>query len=249
MSYILCLGFLVNVYKKFPKIRIFLNDIFVDEFFINGVKSSTDSTIFSESLLALTNKFKLNPIPNHFRYKETEDYLNSKVYLKFFELDENYINSLEKHRLKIQVFNNDNNFTNGFLTKSTLYSMPIAYVIPKKILNDYRNFISYNGSILKEIRYTHKSIKEILSHYVHKNFFFDSISYTTNAYANCLCWHDNKNMTYEYNWNSWIGISGYTELLFDKTVYSYNKLNCEKFELQSALLYLLGNKYCQYANQ
>ena len=249
MSYVLCLGFLVNVYKKFPKIRIFLNDTFIDEFFINGVKSSTDVTIFSESLLAFKNKSRLKPIRDYFFYKETEHYVNSKVYLKFFELDENYINSLEKHKLKIQVFNDDNNFTNGFLTKSTLISIPVAYVIPKKILTDYLNFMKNHSSFVKESRCKHISIKEILNEYSNKNIFFDSISFTTYRYTNYQRWYDNKNIIHEYPYYGYVGISGYTELFFDKTVYSYNKSNVEKFWLNNTFLYLLGNKYVQYANQ
>ena len=39
MSYVLFLGFGVNVYKKFPLVRIFLNDNFIDEFKISGVEN------------------------------------------------------------------------------------------------------------------------------------------------------------------------------------------------------------------
>ena len=62
-------------------------------------------------------------------YKEIQTPLSNKVFLKFFGLDENYINSLAKHKLKIQVFNDDNNFTNGFLTKSTFIALRVASII------------------------------------------------------------------------------------------------------------------------
>jgi len=255
MSYILCLGFRVNVYKKFPKIRVFLNDIFIDEFLISGVKNSNYDgnelyKILSDSFQNLKFKTLLHPNAMIF-YKEIQTPLSNKVFLKFFELDENYINSLAKHKLKIQVFNDDNNFTNGFLTKSTFIALRIASIIPKKILIDHLNFMSNHLSFMKESRCNHKSIEEICNDYIDKIKFFDLISYATcgKESINPLIWHNDKGSVNRYLTYEWVGISGYTELSFDKTVISYDKFNIEKFMVSYTFLYLLGNKYVQYANQ
>jgi hypothetical protein len=260
MSYILCLGFHVKVYKKFPKIRIFLNDIFIDEFLVSGVENNTDvdyKTILSDEFKKYKNEMRFSQNPCEIDNGISQP-LSNKVFLKFFELDESYINSAEEHKLRIQVFNNDNNYTNGFLTQSTCIMLRIASIIPKKILTDYLNFILNHELVLKEVRSKQKNIKEILNYYTHLNNqrFFNPVSHlmsivnfnTENCERHHL-WYNEKGRIFKYPFLAWVGISGYTELYFDKTVLTYNKLNAEKIMLDATVLYLLGNKYVQYENQ
>ena len=77
---------------------------------------------------------KLDPCSFTNYLDKIKKHFNNKIFLKTFEFDESYINSIGRHKLKIQITNDDNNFTNGFLTKYTSICLSIAEIIPKKIL-------------------------------------------------------------------------------------------------------------------
>ena len=253
MSYVLFLGFGVNVYKKFPLIRIFLNDNFIDEFEISGVENCNNPIVgpLSDELVEFKEKkiqSRLNPYVFTNYLHKIKKCFNNKIFLKTFEFDESYINSIEKHKLKIQVINDDNNFTNGFLTKYTSICLSIVEIIPKKILINYLDILDNYESALKKIRSNQVTIKEILSYYKDLGVYncFDILNYATNNRYNPYIWYNNKNDMFKVKFNELIGISGHTDLFFDKKVYTYK---LKKDSLNNTSLYILANKYNQYANQ
>ena len=252
MSYILCLGFGVKIYKQSPKIRIFLNNNFLDEFDINGVENTNDPTleVWSDNLKESRSKHgRLNPEPHTLHLHKVKKYFNNATYLKFFELDKNYIDSIEKHNLRIQVFNDDNNFTNGFITKSTLISLFFVQIVPKKLLLDYSNLTKNHQLLLTEIRSKQKKVSEILNYYTNYSYIFDILNYMTQNKKEKLIWYNEKKQMFKYMFFETIGLSGYTELFFGKKLYTYDKNQLEKDELATTFFYSLGNKYSQYENQ
>ena len=110
MFNILALGFYCQLYKKKPNIRIFFNDIFIDEFDIDS------------------HDFKTASIPS----------------LKFYQLD---LPDVKEHSIKLEVKNNDSNYNNGFMTKSTLIKLHTCNLVP---CDDYQyvfNKIYSNNTI------------------------------------------------------------------------------------------------------
>ena len=262
MSYILCLGLNIKLYKTPPRVRVFLNNIFIDEFIVstntklhNNIPQSKDPTYswnyaWADSLVNLKKKHGLlNPIECTPQLYKITEFFTNHTFLKFFELDKKYMNSVQKHNLKIEILNNDNNYTNGFLTKSTYIVLSIVYLIPKKILIDYKNFCNEYLFTLKNLRSTHKNISEILYYYKGYNFKFDILNYKSKNKKEKLVWIDNFGNRQNIDTLEQIGITGYTELFFDKKIFTYNKLELKKEDIGTTLLYSLGNKYTQYENQ
>lgn len=254
MSYILCLGFNSKIYRTAPKVRIFLNNFFLDEYDINNNSLECSHPFISEYSDDLY-QFKqdaggrLTPNTVFSSLHKVKNFFNNQLCLKFFDLSEKYINSAIAHNLKIEIFNNDNNYTNGFLTKSTYVTLSIAYLIPKKILVNYKVFLDEYFTSLKNQRIQHSNLKQIKNYYNSYNFKFDILNFASKNKREKLIWIDQENNKNKYGVYEWIGITGSTELLFDNKIFIFDKLNIAKEEINGTLLYSLGNKYTQYESQ
>jgi len=115
MFNILALGFYCQIYKKKPNIRIFINNIFIDEFDIEPYDFKNDS------------------IPN----------------LKFYQLN---LPDIKEHSIKLKIKNSDSNYSNGFMTKSTLIKLHTCNLVP---CDDYQyvfnKIYSNNNLMAKEL--------------------------------------------------------------------------------------------------
>ena len=117
MRYMLGLSFTCKIYKKFPTIRVFADDIFIDEFTLNE-KSVCKVKERGEGMWKIRTTIKT---------------------LYTFEIDGKHLND----KISLHIENNDSNYTNGFITKSTLIQLSFRFLIPMHFLEDNFKKLNY----------------------------------------------------------------------------------------------------------
>ena len=123
MRYLLVVGFACDVYRQEPRARVYFNDQLIDEFFIeNHIKN-----------VELDTKHLLEPIPRQKLIEHRTKYLPP---LHLYELD---IHKESKHaNIRIDINNDDNNYTNGFMNQTSLIQCRVLSLLPKdKSVHDY----------------------------------------------------------------------------------------------------------------
>jgi len=158
MKYLLMLSFLCEVYRKQPRARIFLNDQLLDEHSIDQ-----NTSTWTKEPLNLQKK----------TFAERCNHRGKYVYdrCKKFELD--IPSEVDDVTIKIEIRNDDNNYTNGFMTRCTLVSLYQFYLIPlnKKFTDRtkeifHKRFIKYyaywraNKQIISDLSYHTKWIDQ-----------------------------------------------------------------------------------------
>ena len=207
MSYLLFLGFDTILYKVNPIARIYINNYFIDEFCVNK---------------NISFKNKKSSIP--LLYPKNNTY-NSKIgFCKCFEIDKKLLFDSKINELCIEIFNNDNNYTNGFLSKSTEVFLSYVFCIQKKDLLNYEKIIIQRQQFKNSLNNT----KNIVDWYTRpKYFLFDLFKHprTFNFYKDKFFWlHQEKKINPENT--EFVGGSGKFVILFNKNVTSYEKSNC-----------------------
>jgi hypothetical protein len=141
MKYLLVLGFACDVYKQEPRARIFVGDRFVDEFSISN---------YSDTLIATRNNF-LDRFWKTLRPHQEIEGINQEIEilppLKFYEIELSEI--LDTLEVRIEIKNNDSNYTNGFITNSTLIKLQACHFFPLNI-----NLIEKLNKIKNKNRFT-----------------------------------------------------------------------------------------------
>ena len=124
MSYILCLFFKYHRYKRDAVMRVFADDHLIDEIsFCNDIKIKCHNHVDYPGQ-------SIGP-------KNTSEvlFLPEKIFL--FEIDEYYLND----RIRIEVKNDNNNYTNGFMTEFSYLKFYEIFLFPKCLL-EYKNWKS-----------------------------------------------------------------------------------------------------------
>jgi hypothetical protein len=257
MSYILCLGFKLSVFRKSPLIRISIDENFIDEFHLESkTNNSISSWPLSQSWLDYKKENEsLNPNSltlNRPAYLKST--LDENLNLKFYELNENFFHDKYNHNLCILIFNNDNNHTNGFITKSTLISVGIVYIVPKRILIDFKNF---QNKWIKESKIKRHSENTLSSL---KNFYKSGVEKFNILSNNCkkiyknydgLKWHNKQGEVIATRQPfGWLGDTGYYNLFFDNNVIVSNKQDHDTDDtITHHILESIANKYTEYENK
>ena len=130
MKYLLGMGFYGSVYKRIPTIQLFVGERLIDEFepiSIDGHKKY-DAVFNRDWWSSHGTKTK-----NNREYKDIITLLPKNF--KLYTLDEQVLKTSSTIKLKIK--NADTNYTNGFMTKSTLMNMSFIFLLPIKIFEHY----------------------------------------------------------------------------------------------------------------
>ena len=122
MSHVLGIGFWCDVYKKNPRVRVFFDGQFLEEYELRHDP-------VPEWGMAPNGK-NFSPERAVFRYPEA----------KLFAIEDHQLEGKESIEIRIDVENDDNNYTNGFMTKSTLLDFR-AFLLPLK----YLKFFYHDG--------------------------------------------------------------------------------------------------------
>lgn len=150
MKYLLGLGFfLKEKYRRNPLVRVFIDDTFIDEFYI-GENLKSKIQWLSDPSHWIYQEQKKNWIwynADDNKYSGTDPNKSKHRLLDRHEMDfpkmfKSYIidqEMLEKStKLRFEIDNNDTNYTNGFMTKSTLVDMSKIFLIPCKFVNLFK---------------------------------------------------------------------------------------------------------------
>jgi len=136
MKYLLVLGFACDVYRQKPRARIFFGDKLIDEYYIPHHKDTLPTVIKKIQ----QDKHILQPFVG--------DFTNIKIKnfppLRFYEIDID--TTLDRAELRIEIKNSDSNYTNGFITNSTLIKLQVCYFFPlhQKLLLRFREIKNKN---------------------------------------------------------------------------------------------------------
>ena len=141
MDVILSLGFLCNIFKKAPTVRLFADEYFLDEF---TLKNTVDKSTL-KSLLSNKDNFdfifpkKVSNLldPN---VQMVDPQIDANVEYKFYRIKKFNLKKKDKVKVKIEFYNRDSNHTNGFITKSTMVCVPYVLITPTKIMKDITTF-------------------------------------------------------------------------------------------------------------
>jgi hypothetical protein len=120
MKYLLVVGFSCEVYRREPRARLFFNEQLVDEFYIPHQDDKKNLIHPIHNL-----KHRLEPCTDKI---EIEHLQNSLPLLRFYELDVN--DKLQQVLIRIDVDNDDSNYNNGFITKSTQLQFKVLSLLP-----------------------------------------------------------------------------------------------------------------------
>ena len=132
--------FRADIYKRSPLIRLYVNDILFDEFQIEKNQN------------ILHTGYKKDFLDN-------EKLLDQAYYGKFRVVEFGHTSSQIK--IRFDVKNNDNNFTNGFMTKCTSLNFRFCYLANENFLHNITSF-------QKKFRYDREKVfdlKDIKSWY------------------------------------------------------------------------------------
>lgn len=138
MEYCLFTAWDCTVYKKEPLVRVFFGDKLIDEYnipcnnhkFINFCDDECKKKMQSYHVLQpgpMPEVFFKNPIPL--------EILLEKTFCKIYKI---HLDNKSEIQLKIEIENDDNNYSNGFLNKMTLVSLVEQFLMPtnKNLVQD-----------------------------------------------------------------------------------------------------------------
>ena len=191
MRQLLILGFYCEVYRREPRCRVYANDILLDEFDILHCPKTNETkklpTIFDP---------KIEP-------RDLFILKSNSLFLKYIELDNKDLKTLD---LKIQIHNDDNNYTNGFISKCSLIMLPYVFLLSKKILNNIDN-IENNWKFSRK-NYKINDKKSIMDYYKSgRSEVFNNLAIEMKLYFPGI---PKKELDH------WIGSSGYFHLTLKK---------------------------------
>jgi hypothetical protein len=207
MKQLLILGFHCKIYQKLPVVRVFANDQFLNEFELpptqyDEVKNQSIlkqvATPKGEKIKEFEYKAFDHPNANVDTDKDLKDISKIKIsnpflaFIEFEDLDK------EKLNIKIEIKNSDSNYSNGFMTDSTLIMLNQFWIISK-------NLIKIIDDIEEDYRYTarnyifKKSLEDFkkLMLFRNRTSMFKSILDIDNLNVNVI--HEAKNKIIEIN--------------------------------------------------
>ena len=122
MRQLLMLGFYCEVYRREPLCRVYVNDVLIDEFNIPHTPIKKD---------LLPPNVRLDPA---FWAQEQYQLQSDPPFLKFIEFDDADQRSID---FRVEIKNDDNNYTNGFMTRHTRIMLCQCWLAPVKVWEQF----------------------------------------------------------------------------------------------------------------
>ena len=131
MKYLLGVGITVKKYRKDPRFRLYLGERMIDEFTLSDDEPVTETRRWI--------LFDGEKSPNSFQ---------------IYVIDSEYLKG--NHKFVIEIENNDSNYTNGFMTESTIVNPYHCFLIPIDFLsyvkrNDYRELCATLDPVIPDM--------------------------------------------------------------------------------------------------
>ena len=131
MSQVLILGFNSFVFKQNARARIFLNNNFIDEIDIPEFINEFFLMRFKKKEESVYSRISRNIQNNS---KEIHNF-HSCPTLFFYEINDTVL--AKDVNIKIEIKNQDNNYSNGFMTQTTYVEIAHLYLLPKRLVDRY----------------------------------------------------------------------------------------------------------------
>ena len=159
MRQLLILGFHCEVYRREPRCRVYVNDILLDEFNIPQT-TSIDTRTYT----------KLDPV---WASREQFELESNTLFLKYLEFDHLDEKSLD---IRIEISNDDNNHTNGFMTRYTRMILAQCWVAPVKVWEQFDKIYDRWKFSLHNLHRWQNSTNYIAQYYSgQRNYVFDNL--------------------------------------------------------------------------
>jgi hypothetical protein len=131
MKYVLGLGLKINQkYKKNSTVRVFIDESFIDEYEIDSADTASTPVIIEE-LCYWFPKSNIKTLPKE------DFFVQCPKHWKTYVIDDSIIKNSNEIRLVID--NDDTNYTNGFLTNSTLLDLRHVFLLPSDFFNHFHS--------------------------------------------------------------------------------------------------------------
>jgi hypothetical protein len=155
MQYVLGVGFIVNKYKKNPRVRIFLDDQMIDEHELDKnnvcgrplevdqltwklVDWEDDSWTIVQKVKVQGNKPILHTWKDQSHTKFLpEDLDKTPKYFKLYHIDDSMLEG--KKQISLEILNTDSNYTNGFMTRSTTIDIRHVFLLPMELIKHFKS--------------------------------------------------------------------------------------------------------------
>jgi hypothetical protein len=160
MNQVIFLSFNCFTFKKSPKAQLLINDVFIDEFEIPEFISND----------FLENIRDNEDYKSYIQRSEKQVIKGKSPMIKLWEIDNSAFDRNNQNKIEIKIFNDDNNYTNGLMTLSTLIELKDFYILPKKLLST---------NILDRYRFKQKNFKaidKIADYYKQRTVFFENLN-------------------------------------------------------------------------
>jgi hypothetical protein len=146
MQYVLGVGFIVEKYKKNPNVRIFLDDLLIDEYEID--QHETARLLTSNSFCWRLLNWEKDPPSGYVARikKEGDKFMHRKrlpgdppipKHFKFFIINSSVLRG--KSKISLEIDNNDSNYTNGFMSRSTIIDARNIFLIPIDFIKFFKS--------------------------------------------------------------------------------------------------------------
>lgn len=193
MRQLLVLAFRCKPFKKNPLVRIFVNNCFLDELHVPETTGKKEITLTDEDTLS----------PN---FVDPFTY-NDRMKDHFWKVIEFDMAEEKKLDLKIEIFNDDNNYTNGFMTQAGVISLANCFVATKHVLEKI-NFINNKFRYTKQNYLKHKismiAVKEHFKGQKNRNRMFPNLGDSFSANFPDAELQKTKKLS-----EHWVGSTGY----------------------------------------
>lgn len=129
MKYYFIIGYqLIEKHLDCPTIRVFLDNTMLDEFLCDNTQTTQKDLVYKG-----TRYYNVYQITKTMTKTQTHSFHMPKKY-KTYEVDSDVLEKTKN--LKIEVSNNNSNYTNGFVSKKSLVLLFPIWLVSKQLLHD-----------------------------------------------------------------------------------------------------------------
>ena len=156
-------------------------------------------------------------------------------------------------QLKINISSEDSNYTNGFMTLSTIYSLKLAYLMPQEMFSDPKKYFKKYDREVKQYHKNQKTPIDVCKFYKKDILKTESKPYFTlidKEHVNAFNEDGTKIEYPENNFSTvWFGGNKNIQCDLNNNTLKINSTCVEKDLFAYDLAYAICNKYKQHENQ
>ena len=138
MNYFFGFNVGVKLYKKFPKITFYADNTLIDDIRLD------ESDLYEDKYLLTRDTYPDGASGD--KWWELDRLVSNKF--RVYKIDEKFLNN----KITFDIRNSDNNYTNGFMTKSTFLYFSHMFLMPENLYDRIPELVKINQTVEEEIR-------------------------------------------------------------------------------------------------